>query len=81
VDALVEGTVLRSGNRVRISANLLHAKTDRHLWAQSYERDLRDVLALQSSVARAIVDAIQVRLSPEERMRLARVQAVDPAAH
>jgi len=57
VDAVVEGTVQRFGNRVRITANLLHARTDRHLWAESYERDLRDILTLQSEVARAIARA------------------------
>ena len=54
VDAVVEGSVVRSGDRVRITAQLIQAPTDRHLWAQSYERDLRDVLALQSEVAKDI---------------------------
>jgi len=58
VEAVVEGSVLRSGDRVRITAQLIHAPTDRHLWADSYERDLKDVLALQSEVARAIAQEI-----------------------
>jgi len=64
VDAVVEGSVLRSGGRVRISAQLVDSASDKHLWARSYERELRDVLALQSEVARAIADEIQVRLRP-----------------
>jgi TolB-like protein/DNA-binding winged helix-turn-helix (wHTH) protein/Tfp pilus assembly protein PilF len=74
VDAIVEGTVQRSGDRVRITANLLHAPTDRHLWAETYKRDLRDVLALQSEVARAIADEIRVKVQPWEQARLATVR-------
>src|SRR6185295_6944488 len=70
VDAVVEGTVARFGNRVRITAQLIEAASDRHIWARSYERDLRDVLALQGEVARAIADEIQVQVSQEERARL-----------
>jgi TolB-like protein/DNA-binding winged helix-turn-helix (wHTH) protein len=81
VDGVVEGTVQRSGNRVRITAQLLHAPTDRHLWAESYERDLRDVLALQSELARAIAREVQVKLTPQEQTRLARARPVNPAAH
>jgi eukaryotic-like serine/threonine-protein kinase len=81
VDAIVEGTVLRSQGRVRIAAQLIHAASDTHLWAKQYESDLRDVLALQSDVARAIADEIQVQLSPQERTRLARSRPVDPAAY
>jgi len=81
VDAIVEGTVLRSQGRVRIAAQLIHAATDTHLWAKQYESDLRDVLTLQSDVARAIADEIQVKLSPQERTRLARSRPVDPAAY
>ena len=64
-----------------ISAQLLQAATDTHLWAESYERDLRDVLALQAEVARAIAGEIQVKLTPQEQMRLARVRQVDPEAY
>jgi eukaryotic-like serine/threonine-protein kinase len=81
VDAIIEGTVLRSQGRVRIAAQLIHAASDTHLWAKHYESDLRDVLALQSDVARAIADEIQVKLSPQERTRLARSRPVDPAAY
>jgi hypothetical protein len=61
VDAVIEGTVMRSGNRVRIAAQLIHAATDTHLWAKSYESDLRDILALQSDVARTIAQEIQIQ--------------------
>jgi len=81
VDAVVEGTVLRSGERVRIIAQLIEAPTDRHLWAASYERDLRDVLALQSEVARAIAGEIRVQLTPREQVRLASVHVISPEAH
>ena len=64
VDAVVEGSVQRSGDRVRITAELIHSATDRHLWAESYERDLRDVLALQDGVAQAISGEIKVKLTP-----------------
>jgi TolB-like protein/DNA-binding winged helix-turn-helix (wHTH) protein/Tfp pilus assembly protein PilF len=81
VDAVVEGSVLRSGDRVRITAQLIDTASDKHLWAQTYERELRDVLVLQSEVARTIADAIQVKVTPRERMRLATTRVVDPAAH
>ena len=81
VDALVEGSVLRAGDRVRITAQLVHATTDRHLWAQSYERDLRDILALQREVAQAIADEIQVKITPQERARLRRARPVKVASH
>ena len=81
VDAIVEGTVLRSAGRVRIAAQLIHAASDTHLWAKQYDSDLRDVLALQSDVARAIADEIQIQLSPQEKSRLARSRPVDPAAY
>ena len=81
VDGIVEGTVLRSGNRVRITANLLHAPTDRHLWAESYESELRDVLVLQGELARAIVDEIRIKVTPQEQARLTSTRAVNPKAH
>ncbi len=81
VDAVVEGSVLRAGERVRITAQLIHAATDTHLWAESYERDLRDVLLLQSELARAIAGEIQVAITPEERRHLARVRPVNPEAY
>src|SRR4051812_31890158 len=63
VDAIIEGSVLRQGNRVRITAQLTPAADDRHIWAQSYERDQSDVLAMQDAVARAIADSIKVTLA------------------
>ncbi len=70
VDAVVEGTVLRSDGRVRITAELVNAHTDRNLWAESYERDLRNVLALQSELAGAIAHEVQIKLTPQEQARL-----------
>jgi len=81
VEAIVEGAVIRVGDRVRITAQLIDARDDRHLWAQSYERDLRDVLALQSEVARAIAEEIRVQILPLEQVRLERVRRVDPVAY
>ncbi len=80
VDGIVEGSVTRAGDRVRITAQLIHAASDRHLWAHSYERDVRDVLGLQSEVARAIAEEIQVKLTPEERALLARARPVNVEA-
>ncbi len=81
VDAIIEGSVLRSGGRVRITAQLIQAATDRHLWAESYEGDLRDVLALQSQVARAIASEIRVKVAPGEQARLSTARPVNPEAH
>src|SRR5437667_2539626 len=81
VDAIVEGTVLRSGHRVRITAQLIDASKETHLWAESYERGLRDVLTLQAEVAQAIAREVQVKLTPEERAHLAQVRRVDPEAY
>jgi TolB-like protein/DNA-binding winged helix-turn-helix (wHTH) protein len=81
VDAVVEGAVLRSGNRVRITAQLVEASSDREIWAGSYERELRDVLALQDEVVHAIVNQIEIKLTPQEQVRLASARAVNPAAH
>ncbi len=81
VDAIVEGSVLRVGDRVRITAQLIQAPADKHLWASNYERDLRDVLTLQGEVARAIAGEIGIRLTPEERSRLADRKTVNPQAY
>jgi eukaryotic-like serine/threonine-protein kinase len=81
VDAVVEGSVMRAGDRVRVTAQLIHAASDRHLWARSYERDLRDILSLQTEVARAIAEEIQVTLTPQERDRLKRARLVNVEAH
>jgi TolB-like protein/Tfp pilus assembly protein PilF len=81
VDAVLEGTVTRSGDRVRVTANLLHAPTDRHLWAETYESDLGDVLTLQGEVARAIAEQVRIKLTPEEQARFAPAHSVNPEAH
>ena len=81
VDAVLEGSVLRSGERVRITAQLIHAQSDQHLWAESYERDLRDILAVQSDIAREVANQVRVMLTPEERARLEGIRPVDPQAH
>jgi serine/threonine protein kinase/tetratricopeptide (TPR) repeat protein len=81
VDAVVEGTVLRSGNKVRISAELVDGAADRHLWANTYERELGDVIALQRDLAAAIADQVNVRLTASEREGLARVDRVNPKAY
>jgi TolB-like protein/Flp pilus assembly protein TadD len=70
VDSVLVGSVLRAGDRVRITAQLIHASTDEHLWAETYDRDLKDVLPLQGEVARTIASQIKVTLSPEEQSRL-----------
>jgi TolB-like protein/DNA-binding winged helix-turn-helix (wHTH) protein/Flp pilus assembly protein TadD len=81
VDAVVEGTVLRSGDQVRITAQLIDASADKHLWSQSYEGELRDTLALQSKVARAIADQIQISLNPREQAALKSAKIVNPEAY
>jgi len=81
VDAIVEGAVKRSGSHVHVTANLLYAPGDRHLWACTYESDLGDVLILQSTMARSIADEIGIKLLSEEQTRLARARPVNPEAH
>jgi len=81
VDAVVEGTVVRAGDRVRISAQLIEAATDRHVWAHSYERDFGDILALQREVAFAIAQEVRTHLSPGEARRLAEKRPVNPEAY
>ncbi len=81
VDAIVEGSVYRSGDRVRITAQLIDARADQHLWADSFERSSQDVLALQDELASAIARAINVRLTPAEKSQLASAQSVDPEAY
>jgi TolB-like protein/Tfp pilus assembly protein PilF len=81
VDAVVEGTVLRSGDQVRITAQLIDAATDKHLWSQSYQGELRDTLALQNRVAAAIADQIRINLTPREQAALKDVKAVNPEAY
>lgn len=81
VDAVIEGTVLRSGNQVRITAQLIEAPADKHLWAHDYEGDLRDTLALQNQVARAIAENIRVSLNPQEDAALRSNKVVNPEAY
>jgi TolB-like protein/DNA-binding winged helix-turn-helix (wHTH) protein/Flp pilus assembly protein TadD len=81
VDAVVEGTVLRSGDQVRITAQLIQASADKHLWAASYEGDLRDTLALQNKVARSIAEQIRISLSPQEQAVLKSAKVVNPEAY
>jgi TolB-like protein/DNA-binding winged helix-turn-helix (wHTH) protein/Tfp pilus assembly protein PilF len=81
VDAVIEGSVLRSGDQVRITAQLIEASTDKHLWSQSYEGELRDTLALQNRVASAIADQIRINLTPQEQATLKDVKVVNPQAY
>jgi serine/threonine protein kinase len=77
VDAVVEGTVLHSGNRVRITAQLIQAATDKHIWASSYERNMEDVLSLQGDIARTIAQEISVKVTPQENLRLTHVRPIN----
>jgi TolB-like protein len=81
VDAIVEGSVVRERNQVRITAQLINAKTDDHIWAHNYVRDLTSVLALQGEVAQAIADEISINVTPQEQARLARARPVNGEAH
>jgi TolB-like protein/tRNA A-37 threonylcarbamoyl transferase component Bud32 len=81
VDALITGAVLRSGDRVRVTAQLINPKTEAQLWARSYERDLRDILALQNDIVSAITREVKVRLTPQEETRLASARQVNPEAY
>ena len=78
VDAIVEGSIQRAGNRILVTAQLIEAAEDRHLWATNYERDLSDFFKVQSEVARAIAAEIRVRLTPEDQARLARARTANP---
>ncbi len=81
VQAVVTGSVLRSGERVRITAQLTNAASDRQIWSESYERDLRDVLALQREVTEAIASHVRARLTPPEQARLGKLRPVNPEAY
>ena len=81
VDAVVEGTVLRSGNSVRITAQLILASNDEHLWARSYEVGLRDIFSVQKQVARSIAEQVRIKLNPIEQTQLGRLKAVNAEAH
>ncbi len=81
VDAVIEGSVLRIGDRVRIATQLIDARSDEHLWAENYDHDVRDILALMSVVARSVAGEVRVQLTQQERSLLARTTQVDPEAH
>jgi TolB-like protein/DNA-binding winged helix-turn-helix (wHTH) protein/lipoprotein NlpI len=81
VDAILEGTVMQSGQKVRITAQLIRARDDRHLWSEEYERDLSDVLRLQSEVARAVAGEIRVKLTPFQETVLTRNRVVNPDSY
>jgi len=81
VEAVLEGSVRRSGDTVRTTVQLIDATTENHLWANSFERGLTDILALQSDVARAVANEVSLALTPEEEARLAATPAVNPEAH
>lgn len=81
VDVVVEGSVSRSGNRVRVTAQLVDARADRHLWAEEYDRDLREVLSLQSELAHDIAEQVRANISSEEQLLLAPAGTIEPAAY
>ena len=81
VDAVLTGSVARAGDRVRVTAQLIDAATENHLWTEQYDRAVRDVLSLQSEIVSAIARQVQVQLTPDEQQRLARPRPVNPEAH
>jgi TolB-like protein/DNA-binding winged helix-turn-helix (wHTH) protein/Flp pilus assembly protein TadD len=81
VDGIVEGSVTRSGQRVRVTAQLLYGPTDKHLWAETYERDLGDVLTLQSEVAQAIAQQVRAQVTPQQQARFGATRPVNPEAY
>ena len=81
VDAIVEGSVIRSGERVRVTAQLLRAPTDQHIWAETYDRDRGDILKLQSEVADAIAQQVRAQITPAQRAEMRTAHTVDPAAY
>src|SRR5215475_13573931 len=80
VDVLVEGTVAQTGDRLRVTANLVQVSPERHIWAHSYERNFRDALALQNEIAAAIAGEIEGRLTPQQQSRLGSGRPVNPEA-
>src|SRR5262249_31678739 len=81
VDSVLEGAVARNGDRVRITARLIHLSQERTLWAESYERDLREISSLQSEIVLVVADEIKVKVLSQEQARLARVRQVNPHAY
>jgi TolB-like protein/Flp pilus assembly protein TadD len=81
VDAIVEGSVMREGNRIRVTAQLIRGSTDEHFWSQTYDRELRDVFALQSDLAQAIAEKVEVTVTGEEHERLTAARSVSPEVY
>ena len=81
VEAIVEGSIIRAGDQVRITVQLIDGRTDRHLWAYSYQREMRGILSLQNDVAKAIASEVRVKLTPQEEKLLASARPVNPEAH
>jgi len=81
VDAVVEGSVMRDGSRIRVHAQLIRAASDEHFWSESYDRELRDVLAMDADVAQAIARKVEVTITGEEHKRLAAVRSVSPEVY
>jgi TolB-like protein/DNA-binding winged helix-turn-helix (wHTH) protein/Flp pilus assembly protein TadD len=81
VDAIVEGSVIRDGSRIRVQAQLIRATTDEHFWSEAYDRELRDVLSLQSDVAQSIAQRVEVTVTGEEHARISSAPTVDPEAY
>src|SRR6185436_16398889 len=81
VDALVEGSVVRDGNRIRVHAQLIRGPTDDHFWSQAYDRELRDVLSLQSDVAQSIAQKVEITITGKERDRLIAARSVSPEVY
>ncbi len=81
VDAIVEGSVIREGNQIRVHTQLIRGATDEHIWAEEYQREYRSVLAIQDEVARSIAERIEISLTPPERASLASAHPVNPEAH
>jgi hypothetical protein len=81
VDVVVEGSVIRDGNSIRVHAQLIRVATDEHFWSEEYDRELPDVLALESDVAQSIADKVEVTLTGQERSRLVAARHVSPQAY
>ena len=81
MDAVVEGSVFRSGDQVRITAQLIQVPADKHLWAESYQGNVRDTLAVQNQVARAIAEEIRIEVTPREQAALKSAKKIDPDAY
>jgi TolB-like protein/DNA-binding winged helix-turn-helix (wHTH) protein/Tfp pilus assembly protein PilF len=81
VDAIVEGSVIREGNQVRVHAQLIRASTDEHIWADEYQQEYRSVLVIEENLARNIAGQIEITITPQERVSLASAEPVDPESH